>query len=97
MFMFFKYFNEKDDELILKNEMINPFNMYPKLESQSQMIDEETELECTWPEKSTNRKVLLSCHQFKLSLLLPLISTIDSTIKIEDAKKNENMINVSFV
>ena len=90
-----KYLNEKDDGLILKSELTNPFNLYPKHESHNQIIDEETKLECTWPEKSTARKLLLSCQNFKLNLLLPLISTVDSTVKIEDMKKNENMINVN--
>lgn len=42
-------------------------------------IDEETELECTWPEKPTGRKVLLSCSNFKLNLNFPIISTANST------------------
>lgn len=88
--------SEKDEELLLKNDLINLFNLYPKHESHNQIIDEETELECTWPEKSSARKILLSCQNFKLNLLLPLISTIDSAVKIEDMKKNENMINVKY-
>ncbi|CAF0807517.1 unnamed protein product, partial [Brachionus calyciflorus] len=90
-----KYLNEKDEELLMKNEQINPFSLYPKLEASSQALDEETELECTWPEKSSGKKILLTCQHFKLNLLMPIASTIDSNrISLDmESKKLENTIN----
>ena len=57
----------------IRVENLNAFDIYPKIES-ADFVDEETELECVWPEKSVGRKLLVNFLQFKLNLNLPIIS-----------------------
>jgi hypothetical protein len=66
-----KYINEKEDELFIdKNpsKPVNLFDLYPKA---TELLDEETELDCTWPEKLVGRKLHLDCQSFKLNLNFP--------------------------
>lgn len=52
--------------------LLNPFDLYPaKLES-GDLFEEETELQCNWPEPEIGRKLLIDFEHFKLNLNLPL-------------------------
>lgn len=85
---------EKDEELQIKSEQLNLFNLY---ELNDKFVDEETELECCWPEKSASKRVLLSCENFQLNLRLPYIT--DSSTILSDKKftKNMNVSNFFFL
>ncbi len=82
--LFFKYLNEQEEDLLIDRtdkkksddlynqiQQINTFDFYQKNDT---VIDEETELECMYPEKSVGQKLLLTCAQFKMNLFLPLVS-----------------------
>lgn len=82
--------SEKDEELQINSEQINLFNLY---ESSDKFVDEETELECVWPEKNTAKEILVSCEKFQLNLCLPYISN-SSKISLGTAKKSTSIMNV---
>ncbi|RNA16405.1 Dedicator of cytokinesis [Brachionus plicatilis] len=81
-----KYLSEKDEELQIKCEQTNLFNLY---ESNDKFCDEETELECIWPEKITAKKLLLTCNNFQLNLRLPPTKIGHET----DKKTSRNSMN----
>jgi hypothetical protein len=66
-----KSLNESSQAIVFKN----PFDLYQKLESNnSEVINDETELECIWPPLKTNRYLLLECKQLKFNINIPIIS-----------------------
>jgi hypothetical protein len=82
----FKYLNENEEDLLVDKtenskaasdalynqiQQVNTFDLYQK---QDTAVDEETELECVYPEKSNSRKLLLTCVQLKMNLYLPYVS-----------------------
>ena len=56
-------------------EPSNTFELYsPKPECNADLVDEETELECIWPEKFVGRKLLIELKQLKFNLNYPVVA-----------------------
>jgi hypothetical protein len=102
--------NEKEDTLLLpldnneKNDScnnnnnnrdakMNTFDLYTKTDLDL-IDDDETELQCEWPEPLAGRKLLVEFVQFKLSLNLPVSSIFSSssssTAMISNAEQSSN-------
>lgn len=81
-----KYLNENEEDLLgsksvsssssssqgqQQNQQLNNlFDLFPR--DCAELINEETELECDWPEADIGRNFLLEFEHFKLNLNLPL-------------------------
>lgn len=74
-----KYLNENEEDLLGsklvsssqgQQQLNNVFDLFPK--DCAELINEETELECDWPEADIGRSFLLEFEHFKLNLNLPL-------------------------
>ena len=56
-------------------EPSNTFELYtPKPECNPDLVDEETELGCIWPEKFVGRKLLIELKQLKFNLNYPVFT-----------------------
>ncbi len=99
--MLLKYLNENEDDLLLDKkchaqyskycEQLNLFDLFMRQET-SDLIDEETELECDWPEQRIGRKFLLDFESFNLNISLPLKSELNNASKSNSASSIKESI-----
>jgi hypothetical protein len=91
-----KYINEKEDELFIEknpNKSVNLFDLYPKA---TELLEEETELDCTWPEKLVGRKLHLDCQSFKLNLNFPLPASSSTNFSTSSSFTNPELFFLIF-
>ena len=94
-----KYLNESEEDLLGdrynqgQKQVSNLFDLFPK--ESGELVNEETELECDWPEVEIGRRFLLEFEHFKLNLNLPLMTSGVTSIKSSLFKENrENRLSI---